>query len=193
MAITRLGGANAITGTLPAANINDTSIGNITALPAGVGGKVLQVVQSVNSFQKGMNSTSPTDVESSSGTTWEPSITPSSTSSKILSLVSIKAYQGGNATGAEFRFQFRMFEKIGGGSYSQIDFYGYKGIYDILNNGNYDFGTNTVDFTNLRTPSTTSEVKYKFDMNVYDSAKASVFHNYPGAEISTCTLMEIAG
>ena len=44
MAITRLGGANAITGTLPAANINDTSIGNITALPAGVGGKVLQVV-----------------------------------------------------------------------------------------------------------------------------------------------------
>jgi hypothetical protein len=36
MAITRLGGANAITGTLPAANINDTSISNITALPAAV-------------------------------------------------------------------------------------------------------------------------------------------------------------
>lgn len=36
MAITRLGGANAITGTLPAANINDTSIGNITALPAAI-------------------------------------------------------------------------------------------------------------------------------------------------------------
>src|SRR5210317_2105372 len=41
MAITRLGGANAITGTLPAANINDTSIGNITALPAGVGGSMV--------------------------------------------------------------------------------------------------------------------------------------------------------
>jgi hypothetical protein len=51
MAITRLGGANAITGTLPAANINDTSIGNITALPAGVGGKVLQVVQGTSSTQ----------------------------------------------------------------------------------------------------------------------------------------------
>ena len=36
MAITRLGGANAITGTLPAANINNTSIGNVTALPAAV-------------------------------------------------------------------------------------------------------------------------------------------------------------
>jgi hypothetical protein len=46
MAITRLGGANAITGTLPAANINDTSIGNITALPAAIAtGKVLQVVR----------------------------------------------------------------------------------------------------------------------------------------------------
>ena len=42
-AITRLSGANAISGTLPAANINNTSIGNITALPAGVGGKVLQI------------------------------------------------------------------------------------------------------------------------------------------------------
>jgi len=36
MAITRLGGANAITGTLPAANINNTSIGNVTALPAAI-------------------------------------------------------------------------------------------------------------------------------------------------------------
>ena len=44
MAITRLSGTNAISGTLPAANINNTSIGNVTALPAGVGGKVLQVV-----------------------------------------------------------------------------------------------------------------------------------------------------
>ena len=172
---------------------NNQTLSGITSLPTGLGGKVLNVVQSSNSFQKGMSSTSSTDVESSSGTTWEPSITPSSTSSKILSLVSIKAYQGGNSTGAEFRFEFRMFEKIGSGSYSQIDFYGYKGIYDILNSGNYDFGTNTVDFTNLRTPSTLSEVKYKFDMKVYDSGKASVFHNYPGAEISTCTLMEIAG
>ena len=43
MAITRLGGANAISGTLPAANINDTSIGNITALPAAITtGKIVQ-------------------------------------------------------------------------------------------------------------------------------------------------------
>ena len=39
--ITRLSGANAISGTLPAANINDTSISNITALPAGSALQVL--------------------------------------------------------------------------------------------------------------------------------------------------------
>lgn len=51
MAITRLGGANAITGTLPAANINDTSIGNITALPAAidVGSMTLLQTQTVSS------------------------------------------------------------------------------------------------------------------------------------------------
>jgi len=51
MAITRLGGANAITGTLPAANINDTSIGNITALPAAidVGSMILLQTQTVSS------------------------------------------------------------------------------------------------------------------------------------------------
>ena len=47
MAITRITSpaitsvaSTAISGTLPAANINDTSIGNITALPAGVGGNL---------------------------------------------------------------------------------------------------------------------------------------------------------
>ena len=81
MAITRLGGANAITGTLPAANINDTSIGNITALPAGVGGKVLQVVHSSTSTSASTSATTLIDT-GLSGT-----ITPSSTSSKILVIV----------------------------------------------------------------------------------------------------------
>ena len=79
MAITRLGGANAISGTLPAANINDTSIGNITSLPAGVGGKVLQVVSTNKSDATNTTSTSYTDISGMS-----VSITPSSSSNKIL-------------------------------------------------------------------------------------------------------------
>ena len=79
MAITRIGGANAITGTLPAANINDTSIGNITALPAGVGGKVLQIQQVQTSTQTAINGTTWTDIGG-----LELTITPIISSSKFF-------------------------------------------------------------------------------------------------------------
>ena len=79
MAITRIGGANAITGPLPAANINDTSIGNITALPAGVGGKVLQIQQVQTSTQTAINGTTWTDIGG-----LELTITPIISSSKFF-------------------------------------------------------------------------------------------------------------
>ena len=53
MAITRLGGANAITGTIPQGNIANASLGAVTALPASITtGKVLQVqaTQGINIF-----------------------------------------------------------------------------------------------------------------------------------------------
>ena len=88
MAITRITSpaitsvaSTAISGTLPAANINDTSISNITALPAGVGGKVLQVVQGSTTSQTNSSSTTLAD------TGLTATITPSSTSSKILVIV----------------------------------------------------------------------------------------------------------
>ena len=57
MAITRLGGANAISGTLPAANINNTSIGNITSLPAAVdtGAMVLLNTTTISSGTSNVN------------------------------------------------------------------------------------------------------------------------------------------
>ena len=96
MAITRLGGANAITGTLPAANINDTSISNITALPAAIAtGKVLQVVQDTDSTET--STTSQTFVTSSLAV----SITPSSTSNKILVISSSTFYCPGVFSNAD--------------------------------------------------------------------------------------------
>jgi len=41
MALTRLGGANAITGTIPQGNIANASLGAVTTLPAGVGGSMV--------------------------------------------------------------------------------------------------------------------------------------------------------
>jgi hypothetical protein len=85
MAITRLSGANAITGTLPATNINDTSIGNITALPAGVGGKVLQVVQGTKTDA----STYSVATASLTSNIISVNITPSTISSKILIIANL--------------------------------------------------------------------------------------------------------
>ena len=74
MAITRLGGANAISGTLPAANINATSLGNVDV------GKVLQVVTATDSTKRTTTSTSYVTASNTLAVT----ITPSSTSSKIF-------------------------------------------------------------------------------------------------------------
>jgi hypothetical protein len=45
MALSKIDAANFLDGTLPDTNINNASLDNVTGLPAGVGGKVLQVVE----------------------------------------------------------------------------------------------------------------------------------------------------
>ena len=62
--------------------LNNNSLSSVTALPAGVGGKVLQTVSSVQSFGGEETTTS----TSFTGTSTTATITPSSTSSKILIL-----------------------------------------------------------------------------------------------------------
>jgi len=173
MAITRLGGANAITGTLPAANINDTSIGNITALPAGVGGKVLQVVHSSTSTSASTSATTLIDT-GLSGT-----ITPSSTSSKILVIVN----HGDND------------KNLGDGNQRIHLFRGTTFLLEFARNLN-----NTGDSTEQRTetgcsyldsPSTTSATTYKTQFSK-NGGTATISVQASGCT-STMTLMEIAG
>jgi len=193
MAITRLGGANAISGTLPAANINNTSIGNVTALPAGVGGKVLQVINSTINYAQTSTSTSDTDILSSSGTTWETAITPSATSSKILIQASICIYnaQNGESTVQENRFDLNSFIKIGAGSYSsfldQTSFghYYYNGTQKVI------LAPNTLTFSKLYTSNTTSAVTFKF--NYHLNSSGGIVEVNAGGKTSSLTLSEIAG
>ena len=111
MAITRLGGANAISGTLPAANINDTSIGNITALPAAIStGKVLQVV-STTKTDTYSESLSARAEGSSNVTGLEATITPTSASSKFLVFCSINTARSGSSASAGFAL-FRDGSKV---------------------------------------------------------------------------------
>nr|ADD96234.1 hypothetical protein [uncultured organism MedDCM-OCT-S08-C1350] len=69
--------------------LNNNSLSSVTALPAGVGGKVLQVVSHENTYEQTSTSATLVDILISSGTTWEPAITPTVSTSTILILASI--------------------------------------------------------------------------------------------------------
>lgn len=126
------------------------------------GGKIGQVITGTNNaYDTSSSSTSFTDVLSASGTTWETAITPTATSSKILVLPSvyIRNYRNGSN---DARGTINMMAKIGSGSYAEID---------VANDfGGYDYGGSGVLVDNqyvpiqLYSPSTTSEVKIKFQI-----------------------------
>tara|TARA_R100001224_G_scaffold17859_1_gene8766 strand:+ start:40 stop:570 length:531 start_codon:yes stop_codon:yes gene_type:complete len=80
MALTRLPVANTLTGTIASTNIANASLNAVTTLPAGVGGKVLQVVTATDNTQRSTTSTSFV----TGSNTLSVDITPSATSSKIF-------------------------------------------------------------------------------------------------------------
>ena len=188
MALTRLGLnqsinlATNVTGTLATGN---GGTGATSFSP----GKVLQVVSSNNSYGMTSSSTSLVDAESSSGVTWEPTITPSASSSKILFISTLYLTVAANAQ-AEGRGTMEVFEKIGSGSYSQIiDNYEGFGFYDYGSQGSWT--AKTVANTKLRTPNTTDAVKYKFQFRVHNGSTSAYFNQ--DTRQSNCVLMEIAG
>ena len=79
MALSKIDAANFLTGTIPQGNVANASLGAVTSLPAAIAtGKVLQVVQGIKTDTFTTTATGATDVGLSA------SITPASTSSKIL-------------------------------------------------------------------------------------------------------------
>jgi len=172
MAITRLGGANAITGTIPQGNIANASLGAVTALPGAIAtGKVLQSVYANTSTQVDVTSTTWTDVLSAS-------ITPASTSNKVLVLAAIG---GLNRHSGDTELQLRVTRD--GSQVQQI-----KG----LNNGSNNFLTEVGAAMNeLDTPSSTSALTYKIQLNNRD-ANGTVTAGSNSAN-SSLVLMEIEG
>ena len=61
------GGTGSTAATLPASLINDTSIGNITTLPSGVGGKIIGTAYDWSSPDESTTSSTMTDVPSNKG------------------------------------------------------------------------------------------------------------------------------
>ena len=177
MAITRLGGANAISGTIPQGNIANSSLGAVTALPAAITtGKVLQV-QTTN-YTGRVTTTSTSFVTASNGLTVD--ITPSATSSKIYVIVHTELYNNSNST------------------YSTATIYR-----DSTNLGNSNLGMGTVwstagtpnfpmTMTVLDSPSSTSQLTYQVYFRAVGSGTANL-NGLDSTQQGTITAFEIAG
>ena len=170
MALSKIDAANFLDGTLPDTNINNASLDNVTGLPAGVGGKVLQVVN--------MTSTSDTVTTSSSFvvTALTDTITPSSTSSKILIIAT------GNVNNTNpYQWTYVTITK-GGTNLGPAA--GMTGVYS--DGGDIHAPCTT---TYLDAPNSTSELTYDVRIRVTGGTGK---WNQHSAKISL-TLMEIAG
>ena len=159
--------------TLPA------STGTVLTDTAPKAGNVLQVVQTTYSTETGVSNTSYID----SGIT--ASITPSSTSSKILVIVSIsgRVYTQQNGDRAYFQNIVRGSTQVHQNAL-------------LLQSGTGANGYATYpikDMTYLDSPSTTSSTTYKVQFAVNNTANDTAMRINEQNGVSTITLMEIAG
>lgn len=161
---------------------------DITTDAAGLpAGSVIQVVQTYLTERSYLNTTAEYDIPTAT-----ISITPQSTSSKILVMPGIQyIYRGGSQ-----HHRFGLWRSIGGGAYSMIAKQGFYGS-DASN-----WNTEVNSITYLDSPNTTSEVAYKFSF-LQSTVTSGTYFNYAnGLSIdwtsdndnrSSITLMEIAG
>ena len=155
--------------------INNNTLSAITGLPAGVGGKVLQIQSAKFTDNLSTNSTSYV------ASTITDSITPSATSSKILILVNggRSSFSGGTAEGSS-----NLYYQVASGSFNSVT--NIK-LGDVASSTS--FGKTSLSFNFLHSPNTTSALTYK----VYYKTNANTY--YLNADNSTVniTLMEISG
>ena len=169
MALSKIDAANFLTGTIPQGNVANASLGAVTDLPAGVGGKILQAVTVVNSSSLATTSTSYVDVGTS------VAITPSATTSKVLVLVTFTVEIAGSSQGQG------VYLKILRDSTSLYDNYAVRG-YDQGSSGVQVLAADGISV--LDSPSSSSELTFKLQYKRENGSEAR--HKY-----SSITLLEV--
>ena len=178
-AITRTLANNITTGgvILPS-GINNTSISNVTALPAGVGGKVLQVV-STQVETSVVTTSSTTYVEAD--TNFRVTITPSSASNKILVMASFPIEINNSNESYYTLFRDATDLSQAGSGTGMFRNYGHDSHPNV----------NGATLRILDTPNTTSAIIYSMKMKVGNAA-ATAYYNV--GNVSSCiSAMEIQG
>jgi hypothetical protein len=152
--------------------LNNNSLLDVTSLPAGVGGKVLQVSDmAIISSTQAVATATYTDL-----TGFNISITPSSTSSKIFMCANIETHAPSTLRGYGLKF-FRNTTEI----YASGQLYS---IFYIDGSARQIASWNYID-----SPNTTSSTTYKVQVATYNGDSL----NFNQGSQSTFYLMEIAG
>ena len=161
---------------------NNNTISAITALPAGVGGKVLQVVNGNFGTEQNINSTSYVD------TAVTLNITPSSSSSKVI-VISALNTDGYVNLSDHRQFYLRLMRDSSVLMYKQIQIGGEKNP-----TNNYVYGSIDGSMCYLDSPSSSSQLTYKISAKVSNTGNnCNVRVNgTSSAGHSTLTLMEIS-
>tara|TARA_R100000234_G_scaffold33999_1_gene20076 strand:- start:551 stop:1066 length:516 start_codon:yes stop_codon:yes gene_type:complete len=171
MALTRLG----------VNNISNSTIANVTTLPAAIStGKVLQIQSTLLNAEFASSSTSFTDVTNLSLT-----ITPAATSSKILLLCNTNTYQNTNQAYWAMRWE----RAISGGATTNIG-HGTYGLSFARSAQAHDFWGG-VGMTYLDSPSTTSEITYQVQASSTGSGSFTIGVN--SSSTNSIMALEIAG
>jgi hypothetical protein len=152
---------------------NNNTISAITALPAGVGGKILQVLNATDSTTRSTTSTSFVTASN----TLSISITPSSTSSKIFLIANSNGYANNAGLNAYFTI-YRGATNLGNAS---------NGLINWWDETNRQIG-NGWSMTYLDSPSTTSATTYQVYMKVDSGTTA--FMNY-NTTLGSITAFEV--
>jgi len=154
--------------------LNNNSLSSVTSLPAGVGGKVLQIVSARDTTSRSTTSTSFVTASN----TMSVNITPSSTSNKIYINVTANIYVASNiySIATIFRDSTNLENQTGRG---------------ITNNysGNGDIGT-PLAMSYFDSPSTTSQITYQVYIRSWNGANTVLNEN---DSVGTITAYEIAG
>ena len=174
--------------------INNQTLTNVTSagLPSGT---VLQVVGNTYTGRFDINSQSYEEV-----TGLRTSITPVSTSSKVLVQINVTYSLDGHGGFKVYRSQggTDTLLSVGDANGSQSR----EVVHDYRNSGTSAYGSDSASVTILDTPATTSAVSYKLFAGVPHASSYNITVNrqfsegnyaYSAGTISTMTLMEIAG
>ena len=176
MALSKIDAANFLTGTIPQGNVANATLNAVTTLPAGVGGKVLQVVTATDNTQRSTTSTSFV----TGSNTLSVDITPSATSSKIFVTTQFTVGTAVDDQHATYTI-YRDTTDLGDGSGNGMQrCAAYNVGWDVY----FPCAMSILD-----SPSSTSELTYQVYMK---SSTSSGYINYGAGKVSI-TAYEISG